>query len=72
MYLLTLLFFLYLLQKIDYIYYTGDFADHFDYSTSRQSVQEAVKFVTDVVKNSFPGKLFVPMLGNHDSHPSDL
>lgn len=56
---------------IDYIYYTGDFIDHFEWLTSKQWVRDSVAFVTDTMRRAFPGVPIVPLLGNHDVHPSN-
>lgn len=59
-------------QKIDLIYYTGDFVDHFQWASSVDSVKDAIKFVTDTLKNTFGSIPIIPVLGNHDTHPANL
>lgn len=56
---------------IDYVYYTGDFIDHFEWQTSKQWVLDSVAFGTDAMRRAFPGVPVVAMLGNHDVHPSN-
>lgn len=58
-------------QNIDLIYYTGDFGDHFEWLTSRDSVKDSIKFVTETVKRNLPGIPVAMVLGNHDIHPSN-
>lgn len=37
-----------------------------------ESVKDAIKFVTDVLKNTFGSVPVIPVLGNHDIHPTNL
>ncbi|KAG4074682.1 hypothetical protein HA402_004553 [Bradysia odoriphaga] len=59
-------------SKIDLIYYTGDFVDHIQWTRTEDSVKDAIKFVTDTCKNIFGSIPIIPVLGNHDTHPSNL
>lgn len=58
-------------KEIDWIYYTGDFADHFGWATSKSGVKHAIQFITETIKRNFPNKKIALILGNHDQHPSD-
>lgn len=58
-------------KKIDLIYYTGDFADHFGWATSQSHVKHAIEFITRQIKEKFPNTPVIMAFGNHDNHPSD-
>lgn len=59
------------LQNIDLIYYTGDFADHFEYNTSIAQIKYSIEFITNEFKNSFGDIPVIMLLGNHDVHPAN-
>lgn len=59
-------------QNIDFVYYTGDFADHFAWNMTRENVKESIEFVTNLFKNLFGELTVIPVLGNHDIHPANL
>lgn len=58
-------------QKIDLVYFTGDFLDHFQWNTTQDYVKQSLEFVTNVFKNYFSDVPVVPILGNHDVHPAN-
>lgn len=59
------------LQQIDFIYYTGDFTDHFEWLSTKGGVQESIAYITNVVKRVFPNVPVAMVLGNHDIYPSN-
>ncbi|XP_031616396.1 sphingomyelin phosphodiesterase-like [Contarinia nasturtii] len=58
-------------KNIDLIYYTGDFADHFSWLTTKSSIKHSIEFVTQQIKEKFPKTPVIMVIGNHDIHPSD-
>lgn len=58
-------------QDIDIIYYTGDFADHFGWLSTMDTVKYTIEFITSQFKLKFPNKPVAMVIGNHDIHPSD-
>lgn len=58
-------------QNIGWIYYTGDFADHFNWESSRATVTRTIEFVTHQMKDKFPNTPVFMTIGNHDCHPMD-
>lgn len=59
------------LQNIDLIYYTGDFADHFGWLTTKESIKHSIEYITQQIKENFPDIPVAMVIGNHDLHPSD-
>ena len=59
-------------KDIDIIYYTGDFGDHFDWLSSRATVQHGIEFVTGQLKEKFPNITVIMTIGNHDIYPTDV
>lgn len=58
-------------HNISWIYYTGDFVDHFSWETSRSSVIQTFEFITQQIKEKFPNTPVIMTIGNHDCHPAD-
>ncbi len=55
----------------DFIIYTGDSASHHDITQSIGENLDAIKTVTDEIRNIFPNTKLYPVLGNHDTYPVD-
>ncbi|XP_030749655.1 sphingomyelin phosphodiesterase-like isoform X2 [Sitophilus oryzae] len=58
-------------HNLDLIYFTGDIISHRSWSTSIQENREAIRLVLQYFAKTFPNTTVFPILGNHESHPSD-
>ncbi|XP_054157328.1 sphingomyelin phosphodiesterase-like [Oppia nitens] len=56
-------------RDIDFVIWTGDNIPHDTWNTTEAVNLKHVKYMTDLVKKAFPGKLVFPSLGNHEPHP---
>jgi sphingomyelin phosphodiesterase len=57
---------------VEYVIYTGDSVSHASWVTSVETNEKMITFVLDEIRNAFPGKLILPLLGNHEAHPSNV
>ncbi|XP_037087117.1 sphingomyelin phosphodiesterase-like [Pollicipes pollicipes] len=51
--------------------WTGDNAPHDSWKTSRRDVLNATEHVTSLLRHHFPGVAVFPVVGNHDSAPTN-
>lgn len=58
-------------EAIDYIYYTGDIIPHTPWKTTVESNKEIIKRLFSQFAKSFEGIPLYPVLGNHESHPTN-
>lgn len=63
---------LFFLQKVDYIYVTGDFVDHAVWATSIDGNKKIITDVTQELKTKFPDTPVYPILGNHEPSPLNV
>jgi predicted MPP superfamily phosphohydrolase len=59
------------LQKIDYIYITGDIVDHAVWDSSVTTNIEVIKNITEQLQ-IFPNTPVYPVLGNHEPSPLNV
>lgn len=60
-------------QNIDIVYYIGDTIDHFVWETTHELINNMNSYVVDKLRKSFGDKvLVIPVIGNHDSHPTNM
>jgi predicted MPP superfamily phosphohydrolase len=57
------------LQKVDYIYITGDLVGHAVWNTTISLNYGIIKAITRKVQNYFPGIPLYQVLGNHEPSP---
>ncbi|KAF4525726.1 hypothetical protein B566_EDAN011904 [Ephemera danica] len=54
---------------VTYVAYTGDSVPHAIWATSEAGNMEIISRVLRDLRDAFPGKLVLPVLGNHEPHP---
>lgn len=57
---------------IDFVYFTGDYADHFGWNMTRETIKSEIKYVFDLVKRYLPNIPVYPVLGNHEGYPANF
>jgi predicted MPP superfamily phosphohydrolase len=60
------------LQKIDFIYMTGDIVDHAVWDTSIEKNSDVMEKVLEKLKADFPDTPIYPILGNHEPSPLNV
>lgn len=60
------------LQRIDYIYMTGDIIDHEVWNTSIQKNSDVITKVLQRMNEEFPDTPVYPILGNHEPSPLNV
>ena len=60
------------LQRIDYIYMTGDIIDHGVWNTSIQKNSDVITKVLQRMNEEFPDTPMYPILGNHEPSPLNV
>ena len=55
----------------DFVFPTGDFPDHHDFKQSLKHNMNAVRTVTDLLRQAFPNVTVLPAIGNHEPFPVD-
>jgi predicted MPP superfamily phosphohydrolase len=67
-----LLLYISFLQKIDYIYMTGDIVDHAVWDTGIEKNSEVIEKVLKKLKEEFLDTPIYPILGNHEPSPLNV
>ena len=62
----------FLSKKIDAIYFTGDIVDHGIWSTSIDGNKVSISKINQLFAEVFENVPVYPVLGNHESHPSNM
>lgn len=60
------------LQRLDYIYFTGDIVDHGIWEKSRESVQQSIIQLNNMLQQNFQGVQIFPVIGNHEGYPVNV
>ncbi|CAF0932808.1 unnamed protein product [Rotaria sordida] len=60
------------LEKIDFIYYTGDLPPHNVWNQSREQQLYSLKTINELLAKTFPNKTFYSAVGNHEAAPCNL
>lgn len=53
------------------MYYVGDTIDHFVWETTYELIDEINRLLIDKMRSTFGDVLIVPVIGNHESQPTN-
>lgn len=59
-------------HKIDLIYWTGDYAPHDWWNTTKEKTLQNINIINNHLKRTFPRIPIFPSIGNHDTDPVNL
>ena len=62
----------FLFKKIDVIYFTGDIVDHGLWSTTIDGNKVSITKINQLFAEVFENVPIYSVLGNHESHPSNV